>query len=314
MNQLKGKVLIAAPVHYILTEWLSANGYECITNEKINQSLALDTVNEYVGIITSTRLTINKELIDKATNLQWIGRMGSGMEIIDTEYADYKGIKCYSSPEGNSNAVAEHALGMLLALNKKIIVSNQQIKEGLWIRDGNRGIELDGKTIGIIGFGHTGRAFAKKLRGFDVQILAYDKYDKQNFPKDIENCNDLEPIFERADVVSFHVPHLDETYHYFDDAFLSKMKKPFILVNTSRGNVVDLRTLLIGLESGDIAGTCLDVYEQEPIDKMNDDMKGVINSIMNMQNAVLTPHIAGYSVEALYKMSKTLLGKIVITE
>lgn len=304
------KVLIAAPVHPILPTWLQANGFECITHEKIDQQAAMSLVGECVGIVTSTRLDINRQLIDAAPLLQWVGRMGSGMEIIDLAYAAGKGIACYSSPEGNCNAVAEHALGMLLALNKKIITSFAEVKEGIWLRDENRGVEIEGKTIGIIGFGHTGSAFARKLYGFDTRILVYDRYRKDIAPKYLEEC-ELDVIYREADIISFHVPLAKDTMHYFNHDFVARMQKPFVLINTSRGQVVDSNALYTGLLSGKITGACLDVYETEPISAMGEQQRDFFDRMAAMKNVVITPHIAGYSAEALYKMSKALLDKIV---
>lgn len=307
------KVLIAAPVHYILTDWLRGNGYECVVREKINQHEAIQLVKDCTGIITSTRLQIDKELIDLAPSLQWIGRMGSGMEVIDVEYAISKGIACYSSPEGNRNAVAEHALGMLLGLNHRIVKSNAEVKEGKWLREENRGVELDGKTVGIIGFGNTGAAFAKKLEGFDVRILGYDKYKTDIVPKYMVECATLEPIYNEADIISFHVPLQEDTRHYFNEDFLARMKKPFILINTSRGQVVDPKALWEGLQSHKIAGACLDVWEEEPLEKMSVASGEIFKKVISQEYVIATPHIAGYTIEALYKMSKVLLDKIVTT-
>lgn len=307
----KGKVLIAAPVHSVLKEGLIHAGYELIISEKITQPLAFSLIKDCVGIITSTRLQLNRELMDAAPQLKWIGRMGSGMEVIDLPHAQRKNILCMSSPEGNCNAVAEHTLGMLLSLAKRIAWSYNEVKNGKWLREENRGIELEGKTIGIIGFGHTGRAFAKKLLGFDMRILVYDKYDQSAVPPYAERCANLEPVFEFADIVSFHVPLQEDTLHYFNENFIRKMKKPFILLNTSRGAVVDTMALHDGLSDGKIAAAGLDVIEEEPLEKMGDEKKRLLNEMMQMPQVLVTPHIAGYSHEALYKMSKALLGKIV---
>lgn len=306
-----GKVLIAAPVHPVLTDWLSDNGYICIIRQDITQVEAPDLLKDVIGIVTSTRLQLNKTLIDAAPCLKWIGRMGSGMEIIDVDYAESKGIACFSSPQGNANAVAEHALGMLLNLTKKITKSNNELRSGVWIRDANRGIELENKTIGIIGFGNTGRSLARKLEAFDMKILAYDKYSNIEFPKYVQQCQDLKPIFEQADIISFHVPLQDDTFHYMNEDFVSKMAKSFILINTSRGVVADTEAIWSGLQNGKISGVCLDVFEEEPINMMNDNLRTTILKIANLPNAVLTPHIAGYSHEAIYKMSKKILERIV---
>ena len=304
------KVLIAAPVHPILTSGLEAMGYETVMQDKITQATAYKLIKDCTGVITSTRLQLDDSLIDAAPLLKWIGRMGSGMEVIDLEYAASKGIICFSSPEGNSNAVGEHALGMLLALIRRIVWSNNEMKEGTWLREENRGIELEGKTIGIIGYGHTGHSFARKLQGFDVRILGYDKYHQDGVKAPITNCESLEHIHEEADIVSFHVPLQADTHHYLDTAFIAKMRKPFILINTSRGTVVDLFALQKGLSSGKIVGACLDVFEKEPVSSMTAEMQQAMAEMIALPNVVATPHIAGYTYEALYKMSKTLLDKL----
>jgi D-3-phosphoglycerate dehydrogenase len=307
----QGKVLIAAPVHRILKDGLINTGYELVIPDKISQANAPEYLTDCVGIITSTRLQLDKQLLDAAPLLRWIGRMGSGMEVVDMEYAALKGIRCHSSPEGNSNAVAEHAIGMLLALSKRLIVSNNELKRAIWEREGNRGTELEGKTVGIIGFGHTGRAFAKKLLGFDMNILVYDKYKRDEVPEYVTYCKDLEAIYREADIISFHVPLQEDTIHYLDEKFISAMHKGFVLLNTSRGIVADTKAIKKGLESGKIKGACLDVWEEEPLEQMSPELRDLFEKMVNMDNVIITPHIAGYSEEALYKMSKVLLEKIV---
>lgn len=303
----KGHVLIAAPVHPLLTAGLESAGYECIVREQITQQEAMELMADCSGVVTSTRLLVNKELIDAAPKLAWIARMGSGMEVIDVVYALQKNISCFSSPDGISNAVGEHALGMLLSVLHRISVSNAELRQGVWLREENRGEELEGKTIGIIGFGHCGRAFAKKLMGFDVTILAYDKYRAGNFPDHVTQARWMSMILEQADVVSFHVPQQEDTYHYFNDDFLYSMNRPFILINTSRGKVVDTMALYKGLMSGKVTGACIDVYEEEPLMGK----EGTATSeVIAMPNVIATPHIAGYTHNALYKMSRSLLSQI----
>lgn len=305
-------VLIAAPVHEVLINGLKEQGYNLIIREKITQEEAYELVCNCSGIVTSTRLLIDKKMIDAAPGLQWVGRMGSGMEIIDQKYASTKGISCISSPEGNRNAVAEHALGMLLNLNKRIVKSNNEVLQGKWLRNENRGEELEGKTVGIIGFGNTGSCFAKKLLGFDVKILAYDTNPQVVLPDYVKRCPNLDIIFEKSDIISFHVPLLEDTYHLMNNDFVDRMKKPFILINTSRGKVVETKALFDGLLSGKISGVCLDVWEEEPISKMSKPMLNYLHKIAVLPQVIITPHIAGYSTEALYKMSKVLLDRIVI--
>jgi D-3-phosphoglycerate dehydrogenase len=310
MASKQGKVLIAAPVHPVLKDGLTDMGYECVPQIKITQAEAYGLLKDCVGVITSTRLQLDKALLDAAPLLRWIGRMGSGMEVVDVPYAQGKGIACYSSPEGNCNAVAEHALGMLLTLIRRIAWSGQEVARGMWKREENRGTELEGKTIGIIGFGHTGAAFAKKLQGFDMQIMAYDKYRTEEMPAYVTRCADVVRIQDEADIVSFHVPLQPDTVNYLDEGFISKMRKPFIVINTSRGKVADTYAIKNGLDGGKIIGACLDVLEQEPMDAMQPGLRELVTGMAVLPQVVLTPHIAGYTEEALYKMSKVLLQKI----
>ena len=307
---MDGKVLIAAPVHPVLKEGLAEMGYACSVHEDITQQSAAALIGDCVGVVTSTRLKLDRQLINAAPGLQWIARMGSGMEVIDVPYAESRGIKCISSPEGNCNAVGEHAVGMLLALIRRITWSHSEIGAGIWKRDENRGYELEGKTVGIIGFGHTGQAFAGKLRGFDVKILAFDKSPLGNVPSYVELCDSLEPIFEEADILSLHVSLGPDTVDYFNDAFLGRFRKPVILINTSRGAVVNTKTLYSGIKSGRITGACLDVFEQEPITSGDKELRDIIQKLVFMPMVIATPHIAGYTHEALYKMSKVLLDKL----
>lgn len=308
----KGNVVIAAPVHPSLTEGLLQAGYTCAMHEDITQATAPAIIAGCVGIITSTRLQLDKELIDAAPHLRWIGRMGSGMEVIDVQYARSKGIACYGSPDGNCNAVAEHAVGLLLDLCRNITVSGNQVRSGLFLRNENRGIELEGRTIGIIGFGHTGRALAKKLSSFDMRILAYDKYTPPpDMPFPVTACSALDEIFNQADIVSFHVPQQPDTRHYFNSEFINGMRKPFILINTSRGQVVDTVELVRGINEGKITGACLDVFEKEPLNRLQGPVKEAMDTLLAMPNVIVTPHIAGYTREALVKMGTSLLKQIV---
>ena len=305
------KVLIGAPVHPVLTEGLQELGYELISAPKIDQSKAFELIRDCEGVITSARLNLNKELLDAAPKLKWIGRMGSGMEVIDTVYATQKGIIFFSSPEGNCNAVAEHALGMLLNLTKRITWSRNEIVVGKWLREENRGTELEGKTIGIIGFGHTGRAFAKKLQGFDMQILVYDIVPQQNVPDYVTICSNLDPIFEQATIISFHVPLEDSTRNYFNQKFFEKITQDFTLLNTSRGEIVVTEVLKEGLGTGKIKGAGLDVWREEPLERMSEWERTQLKELIQLPQVIITPHIAGYTFEALHKMSKTLLEKII---
>ncbi len=305
-----GKVLIAAPVHPVLLQGLAECGCSFVMREEITQAEAFTLIADCVGVVTSTRIQLGKEMIDAAPHLKWIGRMGSGLEVIDTAYAAEKGISVVASPEGNCNAVAEHALGMLLTLMHRIAWSHSEMVNGLWQREENRGSELEKNTVGIIGFGHTGAAFAQKLSGMDVNIIAYDKYAPEKIPNHIKNCSGISEIFQKANIISFHVPLQKDTLHYFNDGFLNNMKNNFILINTSRGNVVDTSVLLRGLASGKIKGACLDVFEAEPVNLTDSAAGKLLEAQMHSPNLIVTPHIAGYTFEALYKMSKVILDKL----
>lgn len=304
------KVLIAAPVHAVLIAALEKAGYACMFALDITQEEALATVAQYEGIITSTRLHINKELLDQAHQLKFIGRMGSGMEIIDMPYAAQKGVVCVSSPEGNANAVAEHALGMLLGLSKQIVKSNKELHQGIWEREANRGFELEGKTIAIIGFGHTGSALAHKLSVFNMSILTYDTHRAISYPEYVKPQENMQHIYEVADIISYHVPASDENRHLFNEQVVGNFQKPIVLMNTSRGNVVDPMAVVHGLKNGRINKACFDVWETEPLSKMNEQQKQVFNALLANENVLFTPHIGGYSKEALFKMSLVIAKKL----
>jgi D-3-phosphoglycerate dehydrogenase len=304
------KVLIVAPVHEVLLQELENIGYTYDQFEDITPEKALEIIPDYEGVITSTRLQIDRDFMDRAILLKWVGRMGSGMEVIDVPYATQKGILCFSSPEGNANAVAEQALGMLLALQHKIFSAHIEMQQGLWLREENRGVEIEGLTAGVIGYGNNGKAFAQKLKAMQVKVLAIDKYKTGYAEEGIEECADLERIYSEADIISFHLPLTEETRHYFNNIFLEGMQRPFVLLNLSRGGIVSQQSLFNGLKSGKIKGAALDVWETEPVEKMEDEMKAMYKELITMPNFIGTPHIGGYTVQALYKMSYFLIRKI----
>ena len=303
------KIIITAPAHPFLLDTFQEKGYTIQYEPAISYEALMDCIDTANGLIVTTRLKIDASILAKANQLQWIGRIGSGMELIDTEFAASKNILCVSSPEGNRTTVGEHTLGLLLSLMNRIHSAYQEVKEGKWIRDANRADELTGKTVGIIGLGNTGSAFAKILSGFDVEILAHDIYKTGFETAQIKEAS-LEMIQEKADVISLHLPLTHLTHHYANTAFFNRLKKKPYFISTCRGPVTETAAVLEAIQNQQIRGVGLDVLEKEPIELHTGQEMAVLEAVMKHPNCIITPHIAGYSHEAYYKMSKVLLEKL----
>jgi len=303
------RIIITAPTPPFLMETLTQKGYEVMYEPTISYESLSQIIDTATGLIVTTRLKIDQSIINASKQLKWIGRIGSGMELIDTEYAASKNIQCLSTPEGNCTTVGEHTLGLLLSLMNRIASSYTQIKDGQWIRDANKADELTGKTVGIIGFGNTGAAFAKLLSGFDVKILAHDIF-KTNFDTAQIKQVSLQQIQGEADVISLHLPLTELTHHYANDSFFNAcIQKPYFL-STCRGAVTNTDALLKALQNQLVRGVGLDVLENEQLDSYTPLEKARLKALTAYPNFILTPHIAGYSQEAYLKMSQILLGKL----
>ncbi|MGY8931575.1 MAG: NAD(P)-dependent oxidoreductase [Flavobacteriales bacterium] len=303
------KVLFVDTVNPLLMQTLESANILCdIAYSKSKEKIS-KIIHKYDGIVIRSKFEIDKRFIDIAKKLKFIARAGSGTENIDVEYAMTKNISCFNAAEGNRQAVAEHTLAMILALINNINQANLEVKKGQWNRESNRGTEISGKKIGIIGFGNNGNAFANLLKGFDVTILAYDKYKKEYDYK-----TDMATIYKKADFLSLHVPLTHETKYLVNDNFISKFHKPFYLINTSRGKCVDTKALVKNLEDKKILGACLDVLEQEKISFENLAAKKNtkdLTYLLKAKNVILTPHIAGWTKESDIKIAEILAQKII---
>ncbi|MEL6922847.1 MAG: NAD(P)-dependent oxidoreductase [Bacteroidota bacterium] len=305
------KVLVTDGVNPLLLQGFEEAGFEVDYHPKISLDQTRTMIPAYHGLIINSKILVDRNFLDLAVQLEWLGRLGSGMEIVDKAYAKSKGVGVYSSPEGNRNAVAEQALGMLLMLANKLLVADREVRAMHWDREKNRGFELSGRTIGLIGFGHTGSQFARKLAGMDMRVLAYDKY-KKNYASDFPHVREttLDEILAKADIISFHLPLTNKTRQLADKSFCESCKKGVILVNTSRGSIVNTADLVEGLSSGQLGGACLDVFENEKPPTFSETERQLYNRLYTFENVVLSPHIAGWTVESKGKLARILLEKI----
>lgn len=308
------KIIFIDTTHPILTEMLKRQGFSCDDKSKLSKEEIAEILPNYAGMVIRSRFKIDRDFIDKGTNLKFIARPGAGLENIDVAYAQSKGIACLRSPEGNRDSVAEHALGMLLSLFNNLKRADLEVRNGIWRRTENWGVELKGKTIGILGYGYMGEAFAQRLSGFGVKVLAYDKY-KQNYigASNYLEESSLEQIFEACDVLSLHLPLSAETNQLVNTAFIHQFKKNIYLINTARGGIVNLTDLAAAIESGKVLGACLDVFEFEDssFESTSQLLSEGMECLTKSDKVILSPHIAGWTHESNKKIAQVLAEKII---
>lgn len=305
------RVLVTDYVHPLLIDGLQERGFYVDYDTSVTMKELPQMIGEYTGIVINSKIRMFQPIIDRADKLEFIARLGSGMEIVDVAYANVKGIHAFNTPKGNCNAVGEHALGMLLALFNNLLKSDREVRAKVWDRESNRGKEITGKTVGIIGFGHTGKAFAEKLKSWDVELIAYDKYVPDFGPEyDYVASVSQEEVQQRADIISLHLPLTEDTKYLVDAAFLGGCIDGCTLINTSRGHVVVLKDLLDALDLGKLYGACLDVYENEKPHTFTEEEEKIYDQLYGRNDVVLSPHVAGWTFESLEKIARNVLYEI----
>ena len=302
-------ILIADDIHSSLFEMLGELGINFHYEPAFKRADILEKCGEYEGLMIRSKTFIDEEILVKATRLKFIARAGAGLDLIDLDAAAARNIEVFAANEGNRDAVAEHALGMLLGLFANIAKADREVRQGTWDREGNRGIELMGKTVGLIGFGFNGSATAQRLSGFGCKVLAYDKY-LTNYGNAYAEEATLEAILADADVISFHVPLTGETRRWVNDEFIEKVARPFFLMNIARGEIVDSSAVVRGLTSGKIRGVCLDVLENEKLKTLTPEQQAAFDYLRTSNRVILTPHIAGWTQESYVKINEALVKQI----
>ena len=309
---MKPKVIFIDSVHPVLFERLEQAGFECHWKNELSRAEILAILPEYSGAVIRSKFIFDAEVFQQSTQLKWIARSGAGMENIDAKMAREKNIQLYNSPEGNRDAVAEHCLGMILSLFNQLKRSDTEVRNAQWNREKNRGLELKGKTVGLLGYGFMGQALAERLIGFGVTTIAYDKY-KSNFSSEVVTEVDLDTFFNETDILSIHLPLTEETTFMIDDSFLNQFEKNIYLINTARGKNVKTSALVKALDNGKVLGACLDVLEYEKTsfeDLKKEDLPVDFQQLINSEQVLLTPHVAGWTKESYFKLSNVLANKI----
>ena len=303
------KILQLDTNHPLITEQLSAKGFMLDEDTTSTYDEVLEKIADYEGIIIRSRIPVDQNFLEHAKNLKFIARVGAGMENIDVRFAEERGIKLISSPEGNRDSVAEHVVGMLLILMHRLFISSAEVKNGIWKREENRGDELLGKTFGIIGYGNMGKAVARRLSGFGVNVIFHDILP--NLSDEFATQVSLETLKNEADILSLHTPITDETYHLINAQFISGMKKDFYFINTARGKNVKTSDLVEAIRSGKVKGACLDVLEYEKASFENLEIENTDSAfLLQSEKVIVTPHIAGWTVQSKEKLAQVIVDKI----
>jgi D-3-phosphoglycerate dehydrogenase len=303
------KILIIDKMHSSIIPLLEKEGHQADYRPNITRSEIMESLPLYEGLVIRSKTPMDRALLEKAHSLKFIARAGAGLDQIDLEYLAENEIQLFHAAKGNRDAVAEHAIGGLLALMNHLIKSDQEVRKGIWDREGNRGYELKGKTVGIMGYGNMGRAFAKRLKGFGVDVLAYDKY-KKDFEDNLVQEVIWEKLKAEADILSLHVPLTEVTRNFFTFDELKSFAKPFWLVNTARGEVISFETLNKALDAGILRGAVLDVLENEKFNRFSSEQKAEFEKLANRENVIFTPHVAGWTFESYEKINEVLVKQI----
>lgn len=305
----KGLVLIADEMHLSLIPMLEKLGYEPVYQPKIARNEIIEKLNNYVGLILRSKTFVDAELLQNAHHLRFIGRAGAGLDLIDINYVESKGIALFAANEGNRVAVAEHVLGMTLCLMNNIVIADSEVRIGVWQRERNRGFQLLGKTVGIIGYGNNGSETAKRFKAFGCKVLAYDKF-KTGFTDEFVEESTMENIFENAEVLSLHIPLTNESNQLVNSSYLSKFRFNIFFINASRGEIVSLEAVADAIEKGKIIGAGLDVLENEKLQKLTNEQKAIFDRITASKKVIFTPHIAGWTFDSYVKINEVLVEKI----
>ena len=301
--------LIADEMHESILPLLHEIGVNVDYRPDITRDEMLECIGDYEILLIRSKTTVDRPMVDAAKKLELIGRAGAGLDKIDVAYVEDRSIEIVNAPEGNRDALAEHAVGMLLSMLNNIVTADTEVRNWRWEREANRGIELSDKTIGIIGYGYMGQAFVQRLRAFDCRVLVYDKYKKGFGTKKVEEVS-LEKLFEKADILSLHVPLTEETRGWINEEFLGKFHKDIYLMNTARGEVLPVKALLKLLDSGKVIGAALDVLEKEKFEALTEEQRANFEELFKRRNVVLSPHVGGWTFASYKRINEVLVGKI----